>query len=81
MGRASLGSQRKWPRRSWSSPGPGQPAEEAAVKKSSAPAYPTKDPATRLAKLEEKYRHELLPEDERLELRETIVRLRRRLGL
>jgi len=35
----------------------------------------------RLRALEEKYRHELLGEDERLELRETIVRLRRRLGL
>ncbi len=33
----------------------------------------------RLAKLEEKYRHELLGEEERLELREAIVRLRRRL--
>ena len=59
-------------------PGPGRPTEEAAVEKSSAPAHPTKEPATRLAKLEEKYRHELLPEDERLDLRETIVRLRRK---
>jgi hypothetical protein len=48
--------------------------------KSSAPARPTKDPATRLAKLEERHRHELLPEGERLELREAMVRLRRRLG-
>jgi hypothetical protein len=31
-------------------------------------------------KLEEKHRKELLSEDERLELRETIIRLRRRLG-
>ena len=49
--------------------------------KFSVPAHPTKDPATRLAKLEEKYRRELLPEDERLELYERIVRLRHRLGL
>ena len=48
--------------------------------KSSAPARQTEDPATRLAKLEEKYRHELLPEDDRLEFREAIVRLRSRLG-
>jgi hypothetical protein len=47
----------------------------------SAPARPTKDAASRLAKLEEKYRRELLPEDERLEPYEAIVRLRRRLGL
>jgi hypothetical protein len=47
--------------------------------KSSAPACPTKDPATRLARLEERYRHEILGEDERLELRERIVRLRRKL--
>jgi hypothetical protein len=49
--------------------------------KSSVPARSTEDPATRLAKLEEKHRHELLGEDERLELWEAIVRLRRRLGL
>ena len=49
--------------------------------KSSAPARPTLDPATRLAKLEERCRRELLGEDERLELRESILRLRRRLGL
>ena len=49
--------------------------------KSSAHASPTLDPATRLAKLEEKHRHELLGEDERLELWEAIVRRRRRLGL
>jgi hypothetical protein len=51
------------------------------VKKSSVPAHPTKDPATRLQRLEEKYRHELLPEDKRLELYEVIVRLRSKLGL
>jgi hypothetical protein len=32
--------------------------------------------AERLAKLEEKYLHELLPEEERLELRERILKLR-----
>ncbi len=36
--------------------------------------------ARKLRALEEKYRHELMGEDERLELRETIVRLRRKLG-
>jgi hypothetical protein len=46
----------------------------------SAPARPTEDLATRLAKLEQKYRHELLPEDKRLGRRERIVRLRRKLG-
>lgn len=46
--------------------------------KSSAPARPTKGPVTCLAKLEEEYRHELLPEDERLLLLETIYRLRRK---
>ncbi len=49
--------------------------------KSSAPACPTDDPARRLAKLEEKYRHELLGEDERLEIYEVIARFRRKLGL
>ena len=39
------------------------------------------DPKTRLERLEEKYRRELLPEDERLELRESILCLRRKLGL
>ena len=49
--------------------------------KSSAPARPTTDPATRLVKLEERYRHELLGEEERLELWESMGRLRRRLRL
>jgi hypothetical protein len=49
-------------------------------KHSTAPAHPTKDPATRLAKLEEKHRRELMGEDERLEVYEAIVRVRRRLG-
>jgi hypothetical protein len=51
------------------------------VKKSSAPAHTPKDPATRLAKLEEKYRRELMDYDARLELRESISRLRRKLVL
>jgi hypothetical protein len=50
------------------------------TRKSSAPAHPTKDPARRLAKLEEKYRREMMGEDERLQVYEAIVRLRRRLG-
>lgn len=49
--------------------------------KSSAPARPTLDPANRLTKLEERYRQELLGEEERLELWEIILHLRRRLGL
>jgi polyhydroxyalkanoate synthesis regulator phasin len=35
----------------------------------------------RLEDLEERYRHELMDQDERQELRERILRLRRRLGL
>ncbi len=34
--------------------------------------------AERLAKLEEKYLHELLPEEERLELRERILKLKKK---
>ena len=49
--------------------------------KCSATAHPTLDTATRLAKLEKKYRHELLPQDDRLELREAIGRLRCKLVL
>ena len=48
--------------------------------KSSASRAPV-DPKTRLEQLEEEYRRELMPEDERLELRDTVARLRRRLGL
>jgi len=47
-----------------------------ATKDSSAPAHPST--AEKLAKLEERYRHELM-DDERLELRDRILRLRRRL--
>ena len=45
--------------------------------KSSAPAHPA-ETEVRLAKLEERYAHELLPEEERLELRERILRLRKK---
>jgi hypothetical protein len=47
--------------------------------KFSAPRVPVA-PKTRLQRLEEKYRCELMGEDERLEVYEAIVRLRRRLG-
>jgi hypothetical protein len=49
--------------------------------KDNAPRVPTEDPAIRLAKLEASYAHELMSVEERLELRERIVRLRCRLGL
>ena len=39
---------------------------------------PTPDPATRLTKLEAAYTHELMGVKERSELRERIVRLRRK---
>ncbi len=45
------------------------------------PPRTTKDPKACLARLEEKYRHELMDPDARLELRESIVRLSRELGL
>ena len=47
--------------------------------KSSAPAHPST--AEKLAKLEERYRHELTDDEERQELRDRILGLRRRLGL
>ena len=47
---------------------------------SSAFAHPSTE-EKRLALLEERYRHELTDAEERLELRERILRLRRRLGL
>jgi hypothetical protein len=50
------------------------------MKKSSAPARTPEDPATRLAKLEERYRHELADDETRQEWRDQILRLRRRLG-
>ena len=46
--------------------------------KSSAPVRPTLDPVIRLAKLEAAYAHELMSVEERLDLRERIVRLRRK---
>jgi len=51
----------------------------ATTDSTSAPAHPPT--AEELAKLEERFRHELMDADERLELRERIVRLRRRLRL
>jgi hypothetical protein len=48
-------------------------------KHSTAPRVPVA-PKTRLAKLEERHRRELMGEDERLQVYEAIVRLRRRLG-
>jgi hypothetical protein len=44
----------------------------------SAPAHPSRE--EKLAKLEERYAHELLDADEREELRERILRLRRRVS-
>ncbi len=49
--------------------------------KSSAPARPTKDPATRLVELEERLANEVLDEEKRCELADLVARLRRRLGL
>jgi hypothetical protein len=46
--------------------------------KSSAPAHPTAE-EQRLARLEERHRHELMPEDGRCELLDLILRLRRKL--
>ena len=49
------------------------------ILKDSAPAQPSTE-EKRLAKLEERYRHEIMDdEEERLELRDRIIRLRRRL--
>jgi len=48
--------------------------------KDSAPAHPSTE-EKRLGKLEERYRHELMGDEERLELRERILRLRRHLGI
>jgi hypothetical protein len=50
------------------------------TKDSSAPAHPSTE-EKKLAKLEEQLRHELMDEDERLELRERIIRIRCKLGL
>jgi hypothetical protein len=48
--------------------------------KSSAPAHPTHE-HEHLARLEEWLRHELMDADEQCELRDRILRLRRKLGL
>jgi hypothetical protein len=45
---------------------------------SATPAHPSAE-QRRLARHEEKYRHELMSEDERCELRDRILRLRRKL--
>jgi hypothetical protein len=73
-------SNKDGPAGAGNTPEPGQPNEEAVVQKSSASRVPV-DPKTRLAKLEEKCRCEFMGEDERLEVYERIVRLRRKLGL
>jgi len=52
----------------------------SSKRKSSAPAHPS-PVKKQLAKLEWRYRHELMDVEERLELRERILRLCRRLGL
>ena len=50
--------------------------------KSSSPAHqPKLTEEECLAKQEERYRHELMDDEERQELRDRILRLRRRLGL
>jgi hypothetical protein len=48
--------------------------------KDSAPAHPSTE-EKKLAKLEERLAHELLDHDERQELRDRVLALRRRLGL
>jgi len=58
-------------------PGPQRKVAAVDTTKSSAPARPAETEA-RLAKLEERYAHELLPEEERLELRERVLRLRKK---
>jgi hypothetical protein len=47
---------------------------------SSAPAHPSTEGEAKLAKLEECYRHELIDDEERQELRDRIIGLRRRLN-
>ena len=62
-------SDKEWPRRSSSSPRPGHRRKIPVTKVSL---------VERLAKLEERYAHDLLPEEERLELRERILKLKRK---
>ena len=66
-------------RRGWYPPGPGpQGGRLMATTESSAPsAQPSPDEK----RLEERYRHELLSDEERQELRDHVLRLRRRLRL
>jgi hypothetical protein len=48
------------------------------IKDSSAPAHPSTE--EKLQKLEERLAHELLSDEERQELRDRVLKLRRRLG-
>jgi hypothetical protein len=53
---------------------------------STRPVHPSTDETVEahyasLERLEERYRHELMPDEERQELRDRVLRLRRRLGL
>jgi hypothetical protein len=50
-----------------------------ATKDSSAPAHPSPE-EKRLAKLEARLAHELMPDEERQELRDRVLALRRRLS-
>jgi hypothetical protein len=58
-------------------PGPQRKVAAVDTTKSSAPARPA-ETEVRLAKLEERYAHELLPLEERLELRERILNLKKK---
>jgi hypothetical protein len=51
-----------------------------ATTDSSAPAHPSPE-EKRLAKLEERLAHELMDDEERQELRDRVLRLRREIGL
>jgi hypothetical protein len=51
-----------------------------ATTDSSAPAHPSLE-EKRLAKLEERLAHELMDDEERQELRDRVLRLRREIGL
>jgi hypothetical protein len=48
--------------------------------KSSAPAHPPIESEAKLAKLEERIRHELIDDEERQELRDRVLALRQRLS-
>ena len=50
------------------------------TKDSSAPAHPSTE-EKKLAKFEERLAHELMDDEERLQLKERTLRLRRKLGL